>query len=170
MHTKHFILTKQRRGHPVNTSPKMSNMFERNFLENWNVDTSMNTNKNPFSATQFREGCLQNRYCEFDHFWDYLILPWLFNCKLYLPVPACLLYALTVWKKIENHNCAKMNFCLGECLLQFWKVFHFSVSPIFQYFECIFMLYFYSLCYKLTSMLSGVGAGAKKGEREAISM
>ena len=32
------------------------------------------------------------------------------------------------------------------------------------------MLYFYSLCYKLTSMLSGGGAGAKKGEREAISM
>ena len=48
----------------------------------------MNTNKNPFSATQFREGCLQNRYCDFDHFLDYLILPWLFKCKLYLPAPA----------------------------------------------------------------------------------
>ena len=127
MHTKHFILTKQRRGHPVNTSAKMSNMFERNFLENWNVDTSMNTNKNPFSATQFREGCLQNRYCEFDHFWDYLILPWLLNCKLHLPVPACLLYALKM--------CAP--------ILKSFFIFQFPLlfNILNAYLCCIFILY-----------------------------
>lgn len=137
MHTKHFILTKQRRGHQVNTSPKMSNMFERNFLENWNVDTSMNTNKNPFSATQFREFCLQNRYCEFDHlyFWDYLILPCLFNCNLYLASPACLLYVLTVWKKIEYSNCVK------KCASILKSFSFFFLNILNAYLCCIFILY-----------------------------
>ena len=145
MHTKHFILTKQRRGHQVNTSPKMSNMFERNFLENWNVDTSMNTNKNPFSATQFREFCLQNKYCEFDHlyFWDDLILPCLFNYKFYLPVPDCLLYALTVWKKMEYHNCVKIVW--EKVCSNFEKFFIFQFPLLLNilnaYLCCIFILY-----------------------------
>ena len=148
MHTKHFILTKQRRGHPVNTSAKMSNMFERNFLENWNVDTSMNTNKNPFSATQFRESCLQNRYCEFDHFWDYLILPWLFNCKLYLPVPACLLYAYMPWlyeRKLRITIVQRWIFVWENVCSNFEKIFIFQFPLFFNilnaYLCCIFILY-----------------------------
>ena len=162
MHTKHFILTKQRRGHQVNTSPKMSNMFERNFLENWNVDTSMNTNKNPFSATQFREFCLQNKYCEFDHlyFWDDLILPCLFNYKL------SVYYMPWLYEKKEYHNCVKI---VWEKVCFNFEFFILS-SPYFSIFWMHNYVVFYSLCYKLTSMLSGVGAGAKKGEREAISM
>ena len=144
MHTKHFILTKQRRGHPVNTSAKMSNMFERNFLENWNVDTSMNTNKNPFSATQFREGCLQNRYCDFDHFWDYLILPWLFNCKLYLPCPCLSIICPDCMKENWESQLCKDEFLFGRMFAPILKflIFQFPYFSIFWMHIYVVFLFF----------------------------